>query len=190
MYTTPLDNLDRKVTRRRSRPIPQLTLAVVIIFSLLAATAAHSQAASTVEEGSLAPEFALKTLDGKPVRLSDYRGKLVLVNFWATWCAPCERETPILVHLSNTYRDQGLVVLGIDQDDDTDAARKFAAGQAIPYPILVGDDETAHAYIGLQGLPVTVLVDRDGKVLKKMSGAITSASELESVLRPLMSTPH
>src|SRR6266849_1061712 len=92
--------------------------------------------------GAPAPDFALKTLDGKTLKLSDLRGKAVLVNFWATWCAPCKIETPWIVDLQNQYGAQGLQVVGVSMDDesDTEDVKKFAQEMHMTYPILRGTE--------------------------------------------------
>src|SRR5690349_7707838 len=118
-------------------------------------------------QGKPAPDFALQTLDGKTLRLSDFRGKGVLLNFWATWCVPCKVEMPWFVELQKQYGSDGLQILGINADEDTskDELEKFAKGMGVNYPVLLGKEEVEQAYGGIQFLPVTVYVDRDGKVV-------------------------
>jgi len=123
--------------------------------------------------GTLAPDFTLTTLDGKQVKLSDYRGKAVLLNFWATWCAPCKEEIPWFMELEKQYAPQGLVVLGVAMDDDgKDSVSKFAREMKIDYTVLLGNDDVADHYGGVAGLPTTFYVDRTGKIVKKVEGLV------------------
>jgi peroxiredoxin len=162
-------------------------LVAVVVLSGSLASLAHAQDGVAPTVGSAAPDFKLKTLDARSVQLSDFRGKFVVLNFWATWCTPCQREIPIFVRLDKEYGHKGVAVVGIDQaDPDTETVKKFVADQGIRYPILVGDDQIAHEYLGLQGVPVTFFIEPDGKIIRKISGGITSFSEVEEVLRPLI----
>ena len=122
--------------------------------------------------GAPAPDFTLKTLDGKSLKLSDLRGKAVLLNFWATWCAPCKIETPWIVDLQNRYAAQGLQVVGVSMDDEseTDSIKKFAQEMRVNYPILRGTEDVARAYGGMQFLPTTYFVDRNGNVIGRILG--------------------
>jgi len=142
--------------------------------------------------GKPAPAFALKDLAGNNVSLESYRGKAVLINFWATWCAPCKLETPWIVALRQKYAAQGFEVLGIDTEGDdlekndkagwakaTAAAGKFAAEEKIPYPVLLNGDSISRDYGGLDDLPASFFVDRKGVVVAAQVG-LTSESDIES----------
>ena len=97
--------------------------------------------------GALAPDFELTTLDGKRVKLSDYRGKAVLLNFWATWCSPCKVEMPWFVDMQNRYGNDGLVILGVAMDDsDTPKIAQFASEMGVNYPVLLGTDKVSEEY--------------------------------------------
>lgn len=135
-------------------------------------------------KGQPAPDFVLKDLNGNTVRLADLRGKAVLLNFWATWCAPCKVEIPWFIDLQKQYGPQGLQVVGVSMDDDTSRAAvvKFAREMGINYPILIGDDKTADAYGGVQALPTTFYIGRDGKLVNRVYGLV-SHSEVESNVR-------
>lgn len=116
-------------------------------------------------ERKQAPDFALKDGNGKTVHLSDYRGKVVLLDFWATWCGPCRIEIPWFKEFERTHKDKGFSVLGIAMDDDGwNAVKPFAAELGINYRIVLGDDTTAELYGGIGSLPTTFLIDRDGKI--------------------------
>src|SRR4051794_40953745 len=134
-------------------------------------------------KGALAPDFTLKTIDGKDVKLSDLRGKAVLLNFWATWCGPCKIEIPWFMELEKQYGPQGLVVLGVAMDDDgKETVTKFADEMKIDYTILVGNDQIADQYGGVAGLPTTFYIDRSGKIVKKVPGLV-SHSEIEEGIK-------
>jgi thiol-disulfide isomerase/thioredoxin len=124
-----------------------------------------AQDSSTAEPKKIeAPDFTMKNLAGKDVKLSDYRGKIVFINFWATWCGPCRHEVPIFVDLQKEYGDD-LVILGISLDQgDLSVVPKFAKEYNINYEVLYGTRQVVDAYGGVQGIPTTFVVDRDGYV--------------------------
>jgi len=135
------------------------------------------------QNGTVAPDFELKSLDGKQVRLSDFRGKAVLLNFWATWCAPCKIEMPWFVDLQKQYAPQGLQVIGVAMDDSgEDAIAKFAKEMAINYPVLVGKETVGDAYGGVEFLPTTFIIDRQGKVVERVFG-LAGRSEFEDNIK-------
>ncbi len=128
--------------------------------------------------GLQAPDFDLRTLDGKEVKLSDYRGKAVLVNFWATWCDPCKIEMPWIIDLQKKYRDRGFEVIGIAMDDSgPDAIRNFAQQMGVNYTVLQGKNAVGDAY-GVTAYPVSVYIDRDGHVVDRVLG-LNGKSEIE-----------
>ncbi|HUK29906.1 MAG TPA: TlpA disulfide reductase family protein [Candidatus Acidoferrum sp.] len=117
-----------------------------------------------------APAFQLAGLDGKAVSLADYHGKVVLLNFWATWCGPCRAEVPDLVELQKRYKDQLQIIgLAVD-DDDEDAIKKFAAESGINYPIAIASDEVRLQYGGIPALPTCFIVNAEGRVVQKHEG--------------------
>jgi thiol-disulfide isomerase/thioredoxin len=133
--------------------------------------------------GTPAPEVTFKDLDGKDVPLSSYRGQVVLVNFWATWCDPCYIEIPWLIEMQQKYGSKGFTVLGIAMDEEgKSAVAPFLAkerfnvnGQKLPmnYPIVLGNDDIATKFGGLLGYPTTFLISKDGKEIKKIQGLIS-----------------
>ncbi len=134
---------------------------------------------------SVAPEFSLPTLTGEKLDLANYRGKIVLLDFWATWCEPCKAEIPHLVELQNKYRDQGLQVIGVSMDDEAAPVRDFYQQFKMNYPVVMGSAKTGELYGGVLGLPITFLIARDGRIVKKHIGATESAvfeTEILSVL--------
>jgi peroxiredoxin len=137
-------------------------------------------------KGQPAPEFALESLDGKTVRLSDFRGKAVLVNFWATWCQPCKIEMPWFEEMQKQYGPNGFQVLGIAMDDaGKEDIAKFAKEMGVNYPILIGKEAVGDAYGGVQFLPSTFFIDRDGKVVDRVFG-LKSRSEIEDDINAAM----
>lgn len=144
--------------------------------------------------GKPAPAFTLPDLEGKKVSLANYRGKALLINFWATWCGPCKIETPWLVELRNKYAPRGFEVIGIDSEGDDakpgsaaftkdkEAIGKFVAQEKVPYPVLVDGDSISKPYGGLDDLPTSFFVDRKGKIVAAQVG-IDSESELEGKIK-------
>ena len=120
-------------------------------------------------------DYTLKDMNGKEVRLSDFKGRPLVVNFWATWCSPCKHEIPSFIALVDKYKDKNLTVLGISTDDSPEDLRKFAAEYKINYPVLVGlgMDELLEAYEAEMMIPVTWFIRRDGTVALKHAGTQT-----------------
>src|SRR5271157_1769006 len=139
--------------------------------------------------GVPAPDFELVSLDGKKVRLSDYRGKAVLLNFWATWCSPCKVEMPWFVDLQNRYASDGLVILGIAMDDsDAPKIAQFASEMGVNYPVLLGTDQVSEQYGNVEFLPTSFYIDRDGKIVGKGTGLL-ARSEIEDNVRKALASP-
>jgi peroxiredoxin len=112
-----------------------------------------------------APDFALKDADGKVVHLSDYKGKVVLLDFWATWCGPCKIEIPWFMELQRANKDKGFEVLGVAMDDEGwETVKPFLADLGVNYRVVMGNDQTAQMYGGVDALPTTFLIDRSGKI--------------------------
>jgi peroxiredoxin len=124
--------------------------------------------AASVKEGRdrhTAPDFALKDADGKTVHLSDYKGKVVLLDFWATWCGPCRVEIPWFTDMQRKKKDQGFEVLGVSMDDNGwEDVKPFLAEMKVNYRVVIGDDATTQAYGGVESLPTTFLIDKQGKI--------------------------
>jgi thiol-disulfide isomerase/thioredoxin len=138
--------------------------------------------------GTPAPNFTLETLDGKNLSLSDFRGKAVIVNFWATWCGPCKIETPWLVELQNQYGAQGLQVVGVAMDDSgKDEIEKFAKEMGVNYPVLIGKEAVGDAYGGVPALPESFFVGRDGKIVDRIIG-LKGRGEIEDSVKKALST--
>ena len=121
--------------------------------------------------GNLAPDFELPALDGKNLKLSDLRGKAVLLNFWATYCGPCKIEMPWFVELQKEYGPQGFQIVGVAMDDASlEEIAKFAKEMGVNYPILLGKESVGQSYGGVSVLPTTFFLDRDGKLIAREFG--------------------
>jgi thiol-disulfide isomerase/thioredoxin len=139
-------------------------------------------------QSTTAPDFSLESLDGPNMRLSDLRGKAVLLNFWATWCGPCKIEMPWFVDLQKQYGPQGLQIVGVAMDDASkqDIA-KFAKDMGVNYPILIGKEAVGDQYGGVPALPETFLIGRDGKIVDKIIG-LRGKSEIEDSIKKALDT--
>jgi peroxiredoxin len=131
------------------------------------------------KERKAAPDFALKDSDGKTVHLSDYKGKVVLLDFWATWCGPCKIEIPWLKEFQRKFRDKGFEVIGVSMDEEGwQVVKPFVTELAINYRIVIGDDSTAQLYGGVDALPTAFVIDREGRIAAVHVG-LTSKGEIE-----------
>ena len=128
------------------------------------AVLAAGTAVAAIAPSSTAPDFTLHTMNGPNMRLQEQRGKVVMINFWATWCGPCRQEMPHLDRLYDKYKSSGFVLMGINVDDDTRNAAAVAAKLGVRFPVLLDTDKQVSRLYDLSTMPSTVLVDRDGKV--------------------------
>jgi thiol-disulfide isomerase/thioredoxin len=144
-----------------------IVLAVIVVAcgSYFVKRSPRSQAPAT--RGNPAPDFSLPQLDGKPLKLSTYRGKVVLLDFWATWCDPCREEIPHFVQLQNQYASQGLQVIGVSMDDSPDPVRPFYRQFKMNYPVVTGNAKIGDLYGGILGLPIAQPIPPSSK--KKLS---------------------
>lgn len=136
-------------------------------------------------EHALAPDFSLPNLSGGELNLSTYRGRVVLLDFWATWCVPCREEIPHFVDLQNQYRDQGLQIIGVSMDDSPDPALVFYKTLKMNYPVVMGNAKIGELYGGVLGLPIAFVIGRDGRIYAKHVGA-TSMPVIEKEILPLL----
>jgi thiol-disulfide isomerase/thioredoxin len=159
--------------------------ATIVVYVADKATRVHTSAAmrpAVMKAGEPAPDISVKDLDDKSVTLAEYKGKVVLVNFWATWCDPCREEIPWLIEMQDKYGPKGFTVLGIAMDEEgKPVVAPFVAkerydvkGQKLPmnYPIVIGNESIAEKFGGLLGYPTSVLISKDGKQIKRVTGII------------------
>jgi len=151
------------------------------------AVKAAGSAVKDDKERKAAPEFELKDADGKTVRLSDYKGKVVLLDFWATWCGGCRAEMPWLVEFEQSYGDKGFAVLGVSMNEDGwSAVKPFLREHQINYRILMGTEQVAQLYGGLNALPETILIDRSGRIASVHVGIEAGKDGLRSEIVRLL----
>ncbi len=169
-----------------------LVVALLVAGSLLACSGGGSAGGADgatdpqgITPGKTALDFSLQTLDGARVSLSDYRGQVVLVNFWATWCPPCRAEIPALEAAYQAHRDDGLVILGVSVEDPPELIELFLQDFDITYPILLDRNGAVYRAYRAPGLPTTVLVDRDGIIQVRHVGEL-SARELDQYLSEVL----
>ncbi len=163
-------------------------IVALCLLGLYAAGRRAAQKPKPAASGNLAPDFTLTDLDGRKLTLSNYRGKVVLLDFWATWCGPCRSEIPHFVEMQNQYGTQGFQVVGISMDDDAKPVREFAQQYKLNYPVAVGDDKLADRFGGVLGLPVNFIIDRQGRIHAKYLGA-TDVSVFDSDVKGLLVKP-
>lgn len=179
--------------RRASIVLGLTLLAATLIFGIFATQqrrppSSSRMATRTSASYAVAPDFSLGGLNGQPVRLADFHGKVVLLDYWATWCAPCKIEIPHLIELQKKYGPQGLQVIGISMDDGLKPVKSFAQELGINYPVALGDVKVAEAYGGVLGLPVVFLIDRQGRIYRKLPG-VSDMQSMEADVRSLLREP-
>jgi peroxiredoxin len=170
-----------------------LFLALIGIVTIAQQASTQAPASPTVRaalqptnERKLAPEFALKDDKGRTITLKNYRGKVVLLDFWATWCTGCKEEIPGFSELQTKYRDKGLEVVGVAMDDEGwKVIKPFLAETKVSYRMLAGDQKTFQSY-GLQGLPDTFLIDGQGRIAAAYVGVLVNQDDVESNVKSLL----
>lgn len=187
-------NDDLALENEKMRPLTnRLTTALAACLLLWACGEAASvesgstaEAAQTVASTEAAPDFALETADGDVVRLSDYTGEVVLVNFWATWCGPCKIEMPWFIEFQRKYKDRGFRVIAISLDEEGwDVVRPYAEDLQANFPIVLGDKKTEEAFGGVAALPTTFIIDKQGIIHNRHTGLVSKGDyedEIESLL--------
>lgn len=133
--------------------------------------------------GSPAPEVSLKDLQGQDVKLSDFRGKVVLLNFWATWCKPCKEEMPAMQASYDKLRDRGFVVLAVNELEDTEKVAEHIRAYGHTFPVVMDRNNTVANKYGVVGLPASFLIDRQGIVRERVSGNLLTESRIEEIVK-------
>jgi peroxiredoxin len=176
---------------KRSPLVPVVVAFVVALMLYVGVHKARQTGASLTSHlklSSPAPDFSLVSLDGKTTRLSDFRGKAVLLNFWATWCGPCKIEMPWFVDFQKQYGSQGLQIVGVAMDDASkEDIGKFAKDMGVNYPILIGKEAVGDQYGGVPALPETFIIARDGKIMDKIIG-LRGKAEIEDAIKKALNT--
>ena len=164
--------------------IAVLVVAAAVGFSALERHFRSSQLRPP-REHAMAPDFSLPQLTGGMLTLSSYRGKVVLLDFWATWCDPCREEIPHFVELQKQYGNQGLQIIGVSMDDEPEPVRDFYQHFQMNYPVVMGNAQIGELYGGVLGLPIAILIGRDGRIYARHIGA-TSMSTFEREIAGLL----
>jgi peroxiredoxin len=179
-------------------PVPKIVshvLPVVVAASLLALAGCGSStvraAVKADKDRKSAPDFALKDADGKTVHLSEYKGKVVLLDFWATWCAPCKVEIPWFMEFEQQFKDKGFAVLGVSMDEDGwTVVKPYLQQLKMNYRIVLGNDQVGDQYGGVDSLPTTFLIDRQGKIAATHVGLSGGKEDFRNDIANLLAAPH
>jgi peroxiredoxin len=141
--------------------------------------------------GQPTPEFSLKDGNGQTVHIADYKGKVVLLDFWATWCGPCKVEIPWFIDFEREFKDQGFAVLGVSMDEDGwTVIKPYVKDRQMNYRILLGDDKVSTSYGGLDALPTTLLISREGKIASVHEGVSMGKEEFKNAIAQLLEAPR
>ena len=163
-------------------------IVALCLLGLYVAGRRTAQKPKLAASGNAAPDFTVTDIDGKKLTLSAYKGKVVLLDFWATWCTPCRAEIPHFVEMQQKYGPQGFQVIGISMDDDAKPVKEFYRQYNMNYPVAVGDDKLAQSFGGVLGLPVNFIIDREGRIHAKYLGA-TDVSVIDKAVSDLLASP-
>ncbi len=174
-----------KTKGRAMKKVWAITISLLVAVSILSC----NKKSDYLGAGELsAPNFRLKAADGSTLELADYKGKVIILDFWATWCPPCRREIPGFVQLYQRYRHRGLVVIGVSLDQyGWRAVKPFIQSYRVSYPVVLGNQRVADLYGGIQTIPTTFIIDRNGNIVDKVVG-YHSKSYFEKKIKNLLST--
>ncbi len=163
-----------------------LMLGTLALLSLCCAQKQETPKAGSAASASAAPNFKLQAADGSTVDLKSLQGKVVVVNFWATWCGPCRAEIPGMLEVYSKYRGKGLEIVGVSLDQQGfSVVTPFVQRMKIDYPVVVGDGDLVAAYGNFQAIPTTFVVDRKGNIVGEHTGSMTK-EQFESMIKPLL----
>jgi peroxiredoxin len=163
----------------------EISLAIVLTFAGLASSVKVLANILPASSRKAAPDFTLSDSKDNPVRLSNYHGKVVLLNFWATWCHGCQMEIPWFMVYENKYKDSGLAVIGVSMDEDGwKSVKPFLEEKKLNYPVVIGNDDLAKMF-GVQSMPMSLLIDRNGQIAASYAGVV-DRDACESEIRALL----
>lgn len=168
------------------RPFFRFAFPLLLVVAAVVASLAAGRARAELKDLGRAPDYRLQTLDGRELTSASLRGKVVVVDFWATWCPPCIEEIPGYIELEKKHGPEGLVIIGVSMDRRGPAhVRQFAQRMGITYALVMGNDEIADAFGGFDALPTTLLIDREGRIRHRKVGAMHH-DEYEKLIKPLL----
>ncbi|HEY7304956.1 MAG TPA: redoxin domain-containing protein [Bryobacteraceae bacterium] len=171
----------------RSKVAVAVALGSIALFSACSNSQSVRASAKAQKDRKPAPNFTLSDANGKSVSLAEYKGKVVLLNFWATWCGPCSLEIPWFKEFEQQYKSQGFAVLGVSMDDDGwQAVKPYIAEHKINYRVLLGNDSVSQLYGGLDALPTTFIIDRDGNIAYPPHIGLVGKNEYLSEIQGLL----
>lgn len=175
------------MTRAANRGLRVAGRLLVLAALFVAFPIAPAKAAPDPLLNKPAPEFTRNDLGNKPVDLNALRGRVVLLNFWATWCAPCQIEIPRFIAWQSKYKSDGLQIIGVSMDDDPAPVQSLVSKRGVNYPMVMGDEKLGESYGGVLGLPVTYVIDREGIVRARFKGE-ANLDGMESSIKKLLHT--
>jgi peroxiredoxin len=175
-----------------SKTISALFVCSAVCMALFSTACSNRSAGARASaKGKSAPEFALKDANGQTVHLADYKGKVVLLDFWATWCGPCKIEIPWFMEFEQQFKDRGFAVVGVSMDEDGwTAVKPYLVRMKVNYRILLGNDQVGTQYGGVDSLPTTFLIDRQGKIASVHIGVSTGKEEFKDAIVHLLDAPR
>ena len=150
----------------------QIAFFIIFLLAIIISGCKRDNENTNVNIGSYAPKFALTDLSKKTINLDDYKGKKVILNFWATWCPPCVNEMPLLQEVYNNRKGEGIEVIGINYNEDYERVKKFISEKGVVFTILIDSDLKVSMDYGVIGLPVTFFIDREGRIKEKFKGEL------------------
>ncbi|MDQ0219034.1 thiol-disulfide oxidoreductase ResA [Peribacillus cavernae] len=163
--------MEKKKRRLIVRTIILLILGAALVYTLYANFTKDKH--ESVQKGSVAPDFVLTDMEGKKHQLSDYKGQGVFLNFWGTWCKPCEREMPYIDNQYNKYKDKGVQVLAVNVAESEYSVQNFIDRHKLSFPVVIDKDQQVMTAYGIDPLPYTFLIDKEGKVVDMFKGELT-----------------